>query len=234
MLISMTGLRERKKQRTREAISATALRLFAERGYDHVSVADVAAAAEVAEKTVFNYFGSKEALLFGDHTAAQDGLLTAIAQRRPGESVLATMRRGLRYFAAGLLGDPSAVPDDWPMPVLVEAKVLRVVAGSRVLQAHLREMFARAEPVIARELARQTAAGPDSVEPYVAAMALVGVLRVLFERFLAATATGRAGPAVAKEFTSWAEAALDRLEHGFGAYAVAGPADTPPAYPPQV
>jgi AcrR family transcriptional regulator len=229
MLLTVSGLRERKKQRTRQAISTAALRLFVERGYDQVSMADVAQAAEVALKTVYNYFGSKEALLFGDNVAAQDGLLTAIAQRRPGESVLATMRRGLRYFAAGLLGDRSAVPGDWPLPVHVEAQVLRVVAGSPALQAHLREMFTRAEPVIAQELARETGAGPDSIEPYVAAMALVGVLRVLFERFLTTGTSGRDKAAVTKEFAGWAQAALDRLEQGFGSYAVAGPAPQRPS-----
>jgi hypothetical protein len=141
------------------------------------------------------------------------------------------MRRGLRYFAAGLLGDRSAVPEDWPMPVHIEAQVLRIVAGSHALQAHLREMFTRAEPVIARALATETGAEPDSVEPYVAAMALVGVLRVLFERFVTAGAAGRDAAAVTKEFTDWAQTALDRLEHGFGSYAVADPTPEQPSPP---
>ena len=55
------GLREIKKARTRRHIAATAARLFAERGYEHVAVADVARAAEVAEQTVYNYFPAKEA-----------------------------------------------------------------------------------------------------------------------------------------------------------------------------
>ena len=61
----MEGLRERKKRETRETIARTAMDLFVERGYDAVTVADVARAADVSEKTVFNYFPAKEDLVFG-------------------------------------------------------------------------------------------------------------------------------------------------------------------------
>ena len=60
----MAGLREWKKQHTRERIASEAMRLFVTRGFDHVTVAEVAEAAEVSEKTVFNYFPAKEDLFF--------------------------------------------------------------------------------------------------------------------------------------------------------------------------
>jgi AcrR family transcriptional regulator len=69
------GLRDRKKRETRETITAAAMALFGERGYDAVTVADVAPAAGVSEKTVFNYFPSKEDLVFNEGQARRDALL---------------------------------------------------------------------------------------------------------------------------------------------------------------
>ncbi len=95
------GLRERKKQRTRALIADTARRLFLERGFDAVTVAEVARAAEVAEKTVFNYFPAKEDLVYWQLESFEDELLEAIRERSSGESVLAAfgrfvlVRRGL-------------------------------------------------------------------------------------------------------------------------------------------
>ena len=77
----MAGLRERKKVQTRAAISAAALKLFAERGYDAVTVAEVAAAADVGERTLFRYFPVKEELLFGEDDVFRDALAGALAAR---------------------------------------------------------------------------------------------------------------------------------------------------------
>src|ERR1700710_1910250 len=86
------GLRERKKRATRDAIAASARRLFAERGFDNVTVAEVAAAADVSEKTVFNYFATKEDLAFAGGETRLAQLQAAIAQRAPGTSVLDVFR----------------------------------------------------------------------------------------------------------------------------------------------
>src|SRR3954454_18152863 len=87
------GLRERKKQRTRERIAETARQLFAERGFDAVRVAEIAEAADVAEKTVFNYFATKEDLVYWRLEAFEDELLGAIRERKAGESVLDAFSR---------------------------------------------------------------------------------------------------------------------------------------------
>src|ERR1700712_3670580 len=108
------GLRERKKRATRDAIAASARRLFAERGFEAVTVAEVAAAADVSEKTVFNHFASKEDLVFagGDTRLAQ--LQAAIVQRPPGSSVLDVFRANsealLDTTAAGEGDDRLVVP----------------------------------------------------------------------------------------------------------------------------
>ena len=75
------GLRELKKARTRQLIADTAARLFAERGYEHVAVTDVARAAEVAEQTVYNYFPAKEQLVTDREQQIQDRLCDLIRSR---------------------------------------------------------------------------------------------------------------------------------------------------------
>src|ERR1700712_118149 len=86
------GLRERKKRATREAIAAAARRLFAERGFDAVTVAEVAEAADVSEKTVFNHFATKEDLAFAGREERLARLLTGLAKRPAGASVLDVFR----------------------------------------------------------------------------------------------------------------------------------------------
>lgn len=78
------GLRERKKAQTRTAISDVATHLFVERGFDAVTVAEVAAAAGVSVKTVFNYFGSKEELFLDRDTAIRDLVVRTVAARPAG------------------------------------------------------------------------------------------------------------------------------------------------------
>src|SRR5256885_7164615 len=86
------GLRECKKLRTRQEIADRAMQLFAKRGFDHVTVAEVAAAADVSEKTVYNYFPTKEDLFFDEAPAREAALVAAITGRRESESLLGALR----------------------------------------------------------------------------------------------------------------------------------------------
>src|SRR3712207_5128285 len=121
------GRRERKKRAAREAIAATARRLFADRGFDAVTVAEVAAAANVSEKTVFNHFATKEDLAFAGREEGIAQFVAAIAGRAATESVLDVFRAMthtvLDVFVAG--GDED---------LLAVARILR---GSRALQERL-------------------------------------------------------------------------------------------------
>src|ERR671935_2910676 len=99
------GLRERKKQRTRELIAETARRMFVERGFEHVTVAEIARAAEVSEKTVFNYFPTKEDLVYWRLESFEEELLAAVRDRAPGESVLDAFAEFV-LRQRGLLADP--------------------------------------------------------------------------------------------------------------------------------
>jgi AcrR family transcriptional regulator len=211
----MHGLRERKKQRTRQAIRDAALRLFAQRGFDNVTVAEVAQAAEVAEKTVFNYFGTKEALFFDQDAPIEADLVNAIRQRTPGESAVAAVRR----YLAGHLKAPAAIPEHY--------HGLPVLAHSPALQAYLRVLFARSEQTVAQVLAEETATDPDGIEPRVAAVALVGALRTLYERFLTAAASGQDAKDAVAALPQDVQRAFDLLERGLGAYAIADPSPTP-------
>ena len=87
------GIRERKKERTREQIVDAAMGLFAERGYQATTIADIATAADVARRTFFAYFPSKEAVVFHNVDRDLDGLAGALRHRLPGETAFDALRR---------------------------------------------------------------------------------------------------------------------------------------------
>jgi AcrR family transcriptional regulator len=134
------GLRERKKRATRTLIADTALRLFAERGFDQTTVAEVAEAAGVSVKTVFNYFPAKEDLFFDRADEVEQLWLDAVADHRPGESLLAGLRRRVLSRFADHPGGPSA-------------RFRKVLAGSTLLQVRGQQMWAGHEDAIAHALA---------------------------------------------------------------------------------
>src|SRR5262245_8433520 len=164
----MRGLRERKKQRTRQAIAEAALRLFIERGFEPVTVAEIAAAAEVAEKTVFNYFPTKEDLFFAEAAAMDNRLIVdAIRQRAPGESALDAFRRLLTdepAFEARTEAEAGQADRPTPVQVQMHQQAMWVLQRSPALRAHLRELFAQLEASIAELLAEETGARPRSEE----------------------------------------------------------------------
>src|SRR5207247_11153805 len=86
------GLRERKKQRTRETIARVAHELFVERGYHATTLPDIAEAADVSTRTIFAYFPSKEDILFSDFVLMKQALAQALAERPEGEEALVTVR----------------------------------------------------------------------------------------------------------------------------------------------
>src|SRR6266542_584086 len=87
------GLRERKKQRTRETIASAAQELFAERGYHATTLPDIAEAADVSTRTIFAYFPSKEDILFSEFPVMKDALSQALADRPEGQEALETVRQ---------------------------------------------------------------------------------------------------------------------------------------------
>lgn len=194
------SLTKRKMRRTRQAIADAALRLFTQHGFDQVTVAQVAATAEVAEKTVFNYFPTKADLVFDADHDVLEALLDAVRNRTGGESALTALRRCLARMASRL-GESA--------PQHAQAAFRRLVAESPALQAHQRLIAARYEGALAEVLAKETGAAPGSAEPFVAAVALIGALRAGFET--AERSGGR---------TAATDRALNLLEVGLAGYAV--------------
>ena len=94
------GLRERNRRKTMATLEAAALRLFAERGFDAVTIDEIAAAAEVSRRTFFRYYPTKEAVLFPDSSDRREHVRQALAEVQPGESALAAVRRALMSLAA--------------------------------------------------------------------------------------------------------------------------------------
>jgi AcrR family transcriptional regulator len=92
-MTSEPGLRERKKQRTRETIARAARELFAERGYHATTLPEIAEAADVSTRTIFAYFPSKEDILFSDFPIMKESLARALDERPEGEDALETVRK---------------------------------------------------------------------------------------------------------------------------------------------
>ena len=105
--VETAGLRERKKQQTRSRIAAVAAGLFAERGYEQVTVADVARAADVSEQTVYNYFPAKDNLVLDQDEALRDRLVQLVRDRPPGVTPAAAIRDEALAFVDGIAPMPA-------------------------------------------------------------------------------------------------------------------------------
>ncbi|SEG85901.1 DNA-binding transcriptional regulator, AcrR family [Thermomonospora echinospora] len=99
------GLRERKKRRTRQALATAALRLFAERGYEETTIADIAAAAEVSPRTFFAYFPSKEDVIFAEIDDRLAEVRDRLARRTPGETTLEAIRQSVVNVLEALVNE---------------------------------------------------------------------------------------------------------------------------------
>ncbi|MFE0423965.1 TetR family transcriptional regulator [Streptomyces sp. NPDC058953] len=198
------GLRERKKERTRRALSDTAIALFVERGFDAVPVTEIAAAAGVSKPTLFRYFPAKEDLVlyrFADHEDEPARVVTAA--RGAGVSPLDALRRHVR---AGLERfDPVTGLSDAPeIPAF-----LRLLYGTPGLVARLSAYRSRSEETLAAALGGGTAAR-------LAAAQIVAVLRVLAEENGRRIAAGESAADVRPDALAAADAAFALLRDGLG------------------
>ena len=211
------GLRERKKQQTRQLIAATARRLFVERGFDGVTVAEVAREADVAEKTVFNYFPTKEDLFYSRLEAFEEELLAAVRERAPGATVLSACRDYL-LAQRGVLAKKSPGGDDEATRQI--QAITRVITESPALLARERQVFARYAESLAALIAEETGAAPHEVEPRAVANALLGIHRALIDYSRQRALAGAPASQIARELRVQEKRAFARLERGLADYAV--------------
>jgi AcrR family transcriptional regulator len=208
-MASELGLRERKKQRTRQLIADTAWRLFRERGFDKVPVADVASAAEVSEATVFNYFPTKEDLVFHRMEAFERELLDAIGDRAPGETVVEAFGRFALQPRGFLTSNAPEANEDM-------RAVARVMTGSVALQTRQREILDGYTDALAALLAAERGLAADDVEAWVIANALIGLHRALIAYTHRQALAGVENRRIARGVRTHGKRALAVLEHGIG------------------
>ncbi|WP_030428802.1 TetR/AcrR family transcriptional regulator [Allokutzneria albata] len=204
------GLRELKKRQTRENISNHATRLFLERGFDNVTIAQVAAAAQVAKMTVTNYFARKEDLALDLHDVFVELPAKTVRDREPGESALAALRRA---YLAGVAEHDPVIGFSGP-------EFARMITDSPALVARLREFHDDREKALALVLAEETGVEPDDIRPRVAAAQLTSIHRLLFDETLRRTLDGHDNDEIARIVDDYARVAFGALEPVLGDYAV--------------
>lgn len=169
------GLRERKKQKTRLAISDVATGLFIERGFDDVTMAEVAHAAEVSVNTVFNYFSTKEELFFDRGPQLRDFTARIIRERRRGDTPLLALRRMFRRLIKGEIGPTLSVRLK-PFMATIDA--------SPALQAHARLLGEDYERHLAETLIAESSGSQRDVVTARALAAMITGLQGLLTREL--------------------------------------------------
>ncbi|HEV7641229.1 MAG TPA: TetR family transcriptional regulator [Gaiellaceae bacterium] len=163
------GLRERKKQRTRETIAGAARELFATRGYQATTLAEIAEAADVSTRTIFAYFPSKEDILFSDFAAMKDALACALAERPDGQDALETVR----MFILSLHN---------PEETELDEQIRVCIASDETLRSHLRARIAQLEEVIAPAIAKDLGASSDDLRAKVVAASLTAAFNLLADQ----------------------------------------------------
>lgn len=206
-MAAQTGLRERKKQQTRRRIVDTALGLFAERGFDSVPVAEIARTADVSEATVFNYFPTKEDLVYSGMEAFEQQLLEAIRHRPDGTAVLAAFRDHVLQPRGALTSDD---------PELIErvATTARIIADSAALQTREQQVVDRSTGALAEIIAKERGAARQDIRPWVIANALMGINRAMTRAIHQYAQEGRSGRSIARTVLAQARRAFDMLENG--------------------
>ena len=223
------GLRERKKRLMRQQLSDTATQMFLERGFDAVRVTDIAEACGVSEKTVFNYFPTKESLILDRLESTMTSLRAGLAE--PGVS---PVQAALRILD-GELGAMTAWLAAQDDPVQAAAMIQRfgtLIQATPSLRAHQSDMMDQFVAVAAAILAERAVMSPDDPEPQIAAAALLGLWRIQFQalsRYLNGTRT----PAqVHQAVTADVHRAAQLIDTGLSSFAALAPGTGRPAGTP--
>lgn len=204
------GLRERKKLQTRRRLLAVAMKLFDERGFDAVSVAEIAEAAEVSKMTVFNYFGSKEDLVFDPMEERIDDVARVVRDRALGESAIAAVRRQFLEAVEGR--DASVGMSDAP----VVLGVLRLIQRTPALLARAHVTFGRSSGALTKALVEE---GAEPAVARIVAAQLIGTRNALISENHTRLLAGEPVESIAAEAVALAGRGFGLLEKGLGDYA---------------
>jgi AcrR family transcriptional regulator len=207
------GLRERKRRLTRKLISDAATMLFVTRGFDAVKVAEVARRVGVSEKTIYNYFPTKESMVLDDTDEMVEGLAAALRGRAPGAPITEAVVRAL---------DEETQRFDADSPEFAEmiSRFVRMLEETPSLHAAWLEVHARLARVATEELAAQAGVDPDDPEPMVAGHALVGLVNVGMRSRLRHVETGLRDEALRAAVNEDVRRAARLLETGLWAFSL--------------
>jgi AcrR family transcriptional regulator len=205
------GLRERKRRLTRQLISDAATTMFTTRGFDNVKVSEVAERVGVSEKTVYNYFPTKESLVLDNADEGIERLAKALRGRRPDESLTAVVVRAIKEDT----GQFDDMPDE-----LIELlpRFGQLIEGTPALRAAWLELHDRLAQVVREELAAQAEIDPTDPEPTVAGRALAGLADIAFEARVRHITAGLRGQALRDAVNSDLERAARLLEVGLWSF----------------
>jgi AcrR family transcriptional regulator len=145
------GRRERKKAATRQAIADAALRLFLARGYDNVSIRDIADAADVSTTTLFKHFSGKEALVFDEEQANEAALTTAVRERAPGQGIVDALRDHILEQWVARAAHPEL------------AEFTELIRSTPALRAYSERMWTRHTEMLAAAIADEAGRPPDDL-----------------------------------------------------------------------
>jgi AcrR family transcriptional regulator len=199
--VPSTGLRERKKARTRRLIADTAARLFAERGYEHVAVSDVAREAEVAEQTVYNYFRTKEQLVTDREQQVQDRLCDLIRSRLPAVTPAAAIRDFVLESVAGIRRIP---------PELWRGELGYLAAISPAVHRLALELTDRLAAALASVISDTTAVPPEVAR--LQGIAIAGMFQIIISEAGQRTREGQSQAKIADELYPIVGSILDELD----------------------
>ena len=201
------SLRSRKKQRTRQEIAEAALLLFAQRGFDAVTIADIARAADVSDQTVYNYFKTKESLVFDEDDAFEARYVAMVRDRPETQSLLDAVRAQVRIFLNDLSRRPSGAHRRGSMPYLV--------ATSAQLRRHWLAVAERHGCAVAHALVGKSQGALSLPEAKVLGASLVAVFAVIVDEIGQTMATDGDVSARIRTLRREVESALDRMAHDF-------------------
>ena len=207
------GLRERKRRLTRQLISDAATAMFATRGFDNVKVSEVADRVGVSEKTIYNYFPTKESLVLDTADEAVERMARALRERGPDESLTAAVVRAIREDMERFDQAPDELIEFIPL-------FLGMIDSTPALRAAWLEMHDRLANVARDELAAQAGIDPRDPEPIAAGRALAGLAEVALESRIRRIREGLRGEALQRAADDDLERAARLLETGLWSFNV--------------